>query len=229
MITVKNLNKMVLTPANQSLTLLNDLNFTIPHGQTCAIIGRSGSGKTTLLGLLAGLDEISSGEIWHRETALHTLNEDERALWRKQHVGFVFQNFQLFPHWTVLDNLMIPLTLLNIDQAKEKAIKALTEVGLEQRLQHYPPLLSGGEQQRVAIARAIAHQPDTIFADEPTGNLDQHTGEHIIELLFNLNKTLNTTLILVTHDHSLAARTEQQLCLQDGQLIATSSTHLKEA
>lgn len=224
MITVENLTKS-LTLGDQTLTILADVNVSVGRGETLAIVGKSGSGKSTLLSLLAGLDQASSGHIYINGDDLSALSEDGRAAMRKQHVGFVFQNFQLLPHLSALDNVMLPLELSGADGAKEKAKLWLQKVGLSERLDHQPNQLSGGEQQRVAIARAFACEPDILFADEPTGNLDEHTGEMIEDLLFDLNGQLNTTLILVTHDETLAQRCQRQVHLVDGRLIETNSAH----
>jgi len=223
MLKVEHLSKS-LTLGEQTLHILNDVNLSVKAGETLAIVGKSGSGKSTLLSLLAGLDQASSGHIYLQGQDLTQMNEDQRALVRKQHVGFVFQNFQLLPHLSALDNVMLPLELSADDKApRQTAIKWLTKVGLAERLDHQPNQLSGGEQQRVAIARAFACSPDILFADEPTGNLDEHTGEMIEDLLFDLNAQLNTTLILVTHDETLAQRCQRQVHLVDGQLVEHAS------
>lgn len=218
MIKVENLCKS-LSLGDQTLNILMHVNLNVAAGETIAIVGKSGSGKSTLLSLLAGLDQASSGHIYIQDKDLSAMDEDGRAAMRKQHVGFVFQNFQLLPHLSALDNVMLPLELSGEGQAKDKAKEWLTKVGLGERLHHQPNQLSGGEQQRVAIARAFACSPDILFADEPTGNLDEHTGEMIEDLLFDLNAQLNTTLVLVTHDETLAQRCQRQVHLVDGTLI----------
>lgn len=212
----KNVNKFVTLNGN-NLTILKNISLELHQSNTLAIIGRSGSGKSTLLGLLAGLDSPSSGNIVLAGHHLEQLNEDERAQVRAQHVGFVFQSFQLLNSLTALENVMLPLELKQAPQARFKAQQLLERVGLSHRLTHYPNQLSGGEQQRVAIARAFAAKPTILFADEPTGNLDHATGNVITELLFQLNQEAGTTLVLVTHDPQLAARCQQQLSLEAGQ------------
>ncbi len=207
-----------LTLADQSLDILIRLNLQVQAGESLAIVGKSGSGKSTLLSLLAGLDSVSSGHIFLQGKDLSVMDEDGRAAVRKDHVGFIFQNFQLLPHLSALDNVMLPLELNFSSDARNKAIDWLQKVGLKERLDHQPNQLSGGEQQRVAIARAFACEPDILFADEPTGNLDEHTGQTIIDLLFELNTQQNITLILVTHDDDLAQQCERQVHLEDGVL-----------
>ncbi len=207
-----------LTLADQSLDILTRLNLKVQAGESLAIVGKSGSGKSTLLSLLAGLDSVSSGHIFLQGKDLTTMDEDGRAGVRKDHVGFIFQNFQLLPHLSALDNVMLPLELSFASDARKKAIGWLQKVGLGERLDHQPNQLSGGEQQRVAIARAFACEPDILFADEPTGNLDEHTGQTIIDLLFNLNSEQSITLILVTHDDDLAQQCQRQVHLEDGVL-----------
>lgn len=229
MIKVENLSKS-LTLGEQTLNILTEVNLSVKAGETLAIVGKSGSGKSTLLSLLAGLDKASSGHIYIQGQDLSQMSEDERALVRKQHVGFVFQNFQLLPHLSALDNVMLPLELSG-DRSispKEVATQWLTKVGLAERLDHQPNQLSGGEQQRVAIARAFACSPDILFADEPTGNLDEHTGEMIEDLLFDLNSQLNTTLILVTHDETLAKRCQRQVHLEDGKLLENQNVQVAQ-
>ena len=225
MITVNNLCKS-LTLGEQTLDILTNVNVAVASGETIAIVGKSGSGKSTLLSLLAGLDQASSGQVLIKGQDLSSMTEDGRAQVRKQHVGFVFQNFQLLPHLSALDNVMLPLELSGNDDAKAKAKNWLDKVGLSERLDHQPNQLSGGEQQRVAIARAFACEPDILFADEPTGNLDEHTGEKIEDLLFDLNAQLNTTLVLVTHDETLAKRCQRQVHLIDGKLIETVTSQI---
>lgn len=203
---------------SRRLTVLDCVDFQVAPGESIAIVGPSGSGKTTLLGLCAGLDKATTGSISLHGQKLETLSEDERAAVRNQHVGFIFQNFQLLPTLTALENVMVPLELKKRKDPKGKAIELLTQVGLGDRATHYPSQLSGGEQQRVSIARAFANEPKILFADEPTGNLDTETGEMIEELIFNLNKALGTTLILVTHDHALAARTNRIIQIKGGKI-----------
>lgn len=205
---------------DHKLTVLDQINFSITSGTTCAIVGPSGSGKTTLLGLCAGLDRPTQGDITLNNIALGPLNEDERAEVRNKYVGFVFQTFQLVPTLTALENVMVPLELrgLKAEDVSEEAVELLTEVGLSDRLQHYPSQLSGGEQQRVAIARAFINKPKILFADEPTGNLDTETGATIEKLLFDLNEINGTTLVLVTHDLSLAEQCQRTIHLRNGRI-----------
>jgi putative ABC transport system ATP-binding protein len=217
MLQVKSVSKS-LTLADHTLDILVNVNLDVKAGESLAIVGKSGSGKSTLLSLLAGLDQATSGQILINDQDLSIMTEDGRAAVRKQHVGFVFQNFQLLPHLTALDNVMLPLELLGTKNPKKVATEWLGKVGLADRLTHQPNQLSGGEQQRVAIARAFCAEPDLLFADEPTGNLDEHTGETIEDLLFTLNKELGTTLILVTHDDELAKKCQRQVHLEDGAL-----------
>ncbi len=212
------LGKTVATSSGP-LTILTDINLFINAGESLAIIGASGSGKSTLLGLLAGLDTPSVGEVILQGQSLTALNEDGRAKLRNQLIGFVFQSFQLLPGLTALENVMLPLELGGNLQAKSIATSLLQRVELGHRLTHTPKQLSGGEQQRVALARAFVTQPRILFADEPTGNLDQKTGAHIIELLFELNLEHQTTLILVTHDPALAARCHRTISLAAGSLV----------
>ena len=218
MIKAENLQKRV-PMAGTELEILKGITLEIKSGESVAIVGASGSGKSTLLGLLAGLDETSSGRVVIDGTDLGELDEDGRALFRGQHIGFVFQSFQLLPALTALENVMLPLELQGQGNAREQAEQFLQRVELEPRMSHYPRQMSGGEQQRVAIARAFATKPSILFADEPTGNLDTRTGTHIVDLLFELNREEGTTLILVTHDQSLADRCERRLCLDAGALV----------
>lgn len=204
--------------SQQPLHILKSVNLQVHEAESLAIVGASGSGKSTLLGLLAGLDVPSSGSIQLLQHDLQSLSEDQRARVRAQHVGFVFQSFQLLPNLTALENVMLPLEIVNGKAVKTRALAMLQSVGLAERLHHYPRQLSGGEQQRVALARAFVCEPDILFADEPTGNLDTDTGERIIELLFSLNRTRKTTLILVTHDRQLAARCGRTLTMVAGEL-----------
>ena len=217
MIKVSQLLKTVPT-ADGDLTILRGVDLEIVAGSSAAIVGASGSGKSTLLGLLAGMDVASAGEVWLDGVNLSALNEDARARLRAEKVGFVFQNFQLLPALTAKENVMLPLELAGIDEAGSIAERFLAEVGLQDRLAHYPTTLSGGEQQRVAIARAFASEPAVLFADEPTGNLDTRTGERIIDLLFELNARARTTLVLVTHDERLAELCDQRFSMTAGEL-----------
>ena len=205
--------------ANQPLTVLSDVSFAVGQGQTLSIVGPSGSGKTTLLGLCAGLDHPTAGSITLYDTLLDDLTEDELAQVRNQYVGFVFQNFQLIPTLTALENVMVPMELRGQTAARDTASSLLERVGLGDRLAHYPAQLSGGEQQRVAIARAFANDPLILFADEPTGNLDEETGHKIVSLLFEINQEKNTTLVIVTHDPELAGRTNQIIRLKGGRIV----------
>lgn len=216
---VEQVSKIV--KAAEDLTILQDITFQLQTGDSVAIVGSSGSGKSTLLGLLAGLDTPSSGVITLAGQVLNTLNEDQRAAVRAENVGFVFQSFQLLDTLTALENVMLPLELEGKSDATLQAKKLLERVGLKHRINHYPKQLSGGEQQRVAIARAFASNPKILFADEPTGNLDTHTGEHICDLLFQLNNEQKTTLVLVTHEERLAQRCQRRIQLEAGQLINT--------
>ena len=199
-----------------------DIRLNITEGDAVAIVGSSGSGNSTLLGLMAGLDNATTGDITLMGNNLSTMSEDQRAKVRAEHVGFVFQSFQLLPNLSATENVMLPLEVLNQKNAQNQATAMLERVGLSHRLTHYPNQLSGGEQQRVALARAFVTQPDILFADEPTGNLDTKTGNHIADLLFELNKEINTTLILVTHDEHLAKRCQHTIRLEAGALVATS-------
>ncbi|MFV0477361.1 MAG: ABC transporter ATP-binding protein [Parahaliea sp.] len=218
MIKTENLQKRVAM-AGGELEILKGINLEIKSGEAVAIVGASGSGKSTLLGLLAGLDEASGGRVIIGDTDLNNLDEDGRATFRADHIGFVFQSFQLLPALTALENVMLPLELKGNTDAREQAQDFMLRVGLGERLGHYPRQLSGGEQQRVAIARAFAAHPAILFADEPTGNLDSRTGEHIIELLFELNQEYGTTLVLVTHDLKLAERCQRRLQIDNGLLL----------
>jgi len=209
----------VYANGNERLTVLDDVSFTIQPKETCAIVGPSGSGKTTLLGLCAGLDRETSGSVMIDGVDLAPLNEDGRARLRNERTGFVFQNFHLLPNLTAIENVMIPLELRGRMDAQNEARELLARVGLGDRLYHYPSQLSGGEQQRVAIARSFINQPRILFADEPTGNLDDETATHVIDLVFELNREQETALVLVTHDAELAARTGRVLRLKKGKLI----------
>ena len=212
------------------LTVVDTVSFDIEEGISCAIVGPSGSGKTTLLGLSAGLDQPTSGEVTLNGISLNPLNEDERAEVRNQHVGFVFQTFQLVPTLTAVENVMVPLELRGeaTKGVRERALELLKEVGLEERSHHYPTQLSGGEQQRVAVARAFINKPKILFADEPTGNLDTETGEHIENLIFDLNRKEGTTLILVTHDLELADKCDRIIKIKNG-TIDSDISKSKEA
>ena len=207
---------------DNQLNILTQVDLTITAGQSVAIVGASGSGKSTLLSLLAGLDTASGGDVQLFGQSLRTLDEDQRARIRREQVGFVFQNFQLMPQLTALENVMLPLELAGRSDARNAAMDMLQTVGLGQRLQHYPRHLSGGEQQRVALARAFVGRPPLLFADEPTGNLDPHTGQQVIELLFRLNAEQGTALVLVTHDVELAARCQVCYRLAEGRLTVES-------
>jgi putative ABC transport system ATP-binding protein len=202
----------------RTLTVLRDVSFTVPEGSRCAIVGPSGSGKTTLLGLCAGLDRPTSGSVALNGVALNDLNEDELAQTRNQHVGFVFQTFQLIPTLTALENVVVPLELRGESGVRRQATELLNQVGLGDRLDHYPAQLSGGEQQRVSLARAFINQPKILFADEPTGNLDGETAEKVSDLLFELNEAAGTTLVLVTHNLELAQRTQRIITLKAGSI-----------
>lgn len=212
------LSKQVLS-GEQPLTILFDASFTVAAGESLAIVGASGSGKSTLLGLLAGLDVPSSGTVKLNGTDLFALDEDGRARLRGELAGFVFQSFQLLPALSALENVMLPLELQGVTDARSRASQSLREVGLADRGHHLPKHLSGGEQQRVALARAFVVHPKILFADEPTGNLDAATGAQVIDLMFELNRAQGTTLILVTHDEALAARCGRQLRLAAGRIV----------
>ena len=201
------------------LTVLRDISFTLTAGATCAVVGPSGSGKTTLLGLCAGLDQPTSGDVFLAGERLSALDEDGRARARNAHVGFVFQSFQLIPTLTALENVMVPMELRGAPHVQADAVELLRRVGLGERLGHYPTQLSGGEQQRVALARAFINRPKILFADEPTGNLDNDTAQHIVEMLFELNAAAGTSLVLVTHDLELAARTQRIIRLRGGAMV----------
>lgn len=212
---------------SKSLTVLNDVSFTLSEKDTFAIVGPSGSGKTTLLGLCAGLDTPGAGTVTLCGTVVNNLNEDEKALLRNKKVGFIFQNFQLIPTLTALENVIVPLELQGIKHAKNIGLELLEKVGLSERKDHYPSQLSGGEQQRVSLARAFSNKPQILFADEPTGNLDHETGEKVIKLLFELNADAGTTLVIVTHDMELAERTQRVLKLKGGKIISDQSTSIQ--
>ena len=213
------LSKQVSSPEG-TLTILNDVSFSIDAGETVAVVGPSGAGKSTLLALLAGLDLPTNGHVDLNGTNLSNLDEDGRAIVRAESVGFVFQSFHLVPSLNALENVMLPLELAGHADARQAARDIIDKVGLADRWSHYPAQLSGGEKQRVAIARAFATEPAVLFADEPTGNLDSRTGANIMELMFELNRNSSTTLILVTHDNSLAERCDRVLSLDIGSLVS---------
>lgn len=215
---VQNVSKTYQS-AGRTLTVLDNISFSVEQGATLSIIGPSGSGKTTLLGLCAGLDRASAGTVELNKIKLEDLTEDQRAQVRNRHVGFIFQNFQLLPTLTALENVMVPLELRGERNVKPIALDLLEKVGLAERSHHYPVQLSGGEQQRVSLARAFSNRPSILFADEPTGNLDAETSEKIENLLFDLNKEAGTTLILVTHNAELAARTGRIIRLKGGKMV----------
>ena len=220
---IANLSK-TYSSAGKTLSVLDDVNFSIETGSINAIVGPSGSGKTTLLGLCAGLDRSSGGSVVLNGINLNTLNEDKRAQVRNQFVGFIFQNFQLLPTLTALENVMVPLELRGERNIRSRALDLLDKVGLASRSHHYPTQLSGGEQQRVSIARAFSNQPKILFADEPTGNLDAETGERVQKLLFDLNHDAGTTLVVVTHDLELAGKTQRILRIKGGKLVSNEKT-----
>jgi putative ABC transport system ATP-binding protein len=218
-IEVRGLSKVV-ADVNGPLTILDDIRLNVEQGDSLAIVGASGSGKSTLLALLAGLDVPSHGEVFLGGQSIFELDEDARAAHRAAHVGFVFQNFQLIGHMTALENVMLPMELLGDRHARTKAHAMLKRVGLDQRLGHRPALLSGGEQQRVALARAFVMRPDILMADEPTGSLDHATGQSVMDLMFELNREIGTTLILVTHDEKIAERCAQRVHIHAGRLMS---------
>jgi len=203
------------------LEILKDISLNLNARETLAIVGASGSGKTTLLGLLAGLERPTTGDIWLAGEHLNRLDENDRARLRRRRVGFVFQSFHLLPSLTALENVLLALEIAGLDRPRERAAQALDQVGLSHRLDHYPRQMSGGEQQRVAIARAFAGDPVILFADEPTGNLDRHTGENIAQLLFDINRDRDTALVLVTHDLNLARRCRRIEEIEDGRLVGS--------
>jgi putative ABC transport system ATP-binding protein len=219
----RHLTKTVSSPEGP-LTILSDVSLSVRSGETLAVVGASGAGKSTLLALLAGLDSPTSGEVLIAGVEVTRLDEDGRARLRGQHVGFVFQSFHLIPALTALENVMLPLELRARRDARAAAAAALEQVGLTPRASHYPKQLSGGEQQRVAIARAFVTQPAVLFADEPTGNLDTHTGQRITDLLFELNRSIGSTLVLVTHDRTLAQRCARILELDAGRAVSTAAS-----
>ncbi|NND32384.1 MAG: ABC transporter ATP-binding protein [Saprospiraceae bacterium] len=209
---------------SKQITVLQDITFEVGEGETFAIVGPSGSGKTTLLGLCAGLDYPDGGDVELCGHKLQDLSEDERARLRNDEVGFIFQNFQLLPTLTALENVVVPLELQGAKGAQKVGLELLEKVGLGDRVHHYPSQLSGGEQQRVALARAFSNKPSIIFADEPTGNLDEETGEKVVQLLFDLNKEAGTTLVIVSHDLDLANKTQQILRLKGGKIFSNERT-----
>lgn len=217
-LSVRDLTKTYISGQN-TLTVLQNINFDIDQGSTTAIVGPSGSGKTTLLGLCAGLDQSTQGKVILNQSDLNDLDEDQRALLRNKYVGFIFQNFQLLPTLTALENVMVPLELRRATNIKKRAMELLDKVGLQNRALHYPAQLSGGEQQRISLARAFSNSPKILFADEPTGNLDAETGENVEKLLFDLNREAGTTLILVTHDLTLASKTQRIIHMKGGKLV----------
>jgi putative ABC transport system ATP-binding protein len=223
LLTARKLTKVVSSPEGE-LTILNDVSLSVKRGETAAVVGPSGAGKSTLLALLAGLDEPTSGQVWLGDEELTALDEDGRAQLRNRQVGFVFQSFHLLPSLTALENVLLPLELSGVDHEAERAREALDQVGLESRVRHYPRQLSGGEKQRVAIARAFVTEPALLFADEPTGNLDNKTGERIMRLLFDLNAAAKTTLVLVTHDLTAAERCHRIFELAGGRLVSPSTS-----
>ena len=219
MISVSQVSKTV-SDASGPLSILRDIDFSVGIGETVAILGASGSGKSTLLSIMAGLDTPSQGRIELAGQDIFEMSEDERAAWRGSHLGFVFQNFQLMGHLTALENVMLPLELAGTPNAANLAKSILAQVGLAERLRHFPKVMSGGEQQRVALARAFVVEPRLLLADEPTGSLDAQTGESIMNLMLQMNKARGTTLILVTHDQKLAQRCDRTLTLEAGRLIS---------
>ena len=221
---IRNVGK-IYQSAGRELKVLYNINFSIEEGSTVAITGPSGSGKTTLLGLCAGLDRSSSGIVELNGLVLDELNEDQRAAVRNKYVGFIFQNFQLLPTLTALENVMVPLELRGAKNIKARALELLDKVGLTERAHHYPVQLSGGEQQRVSLARAFSNQPAILFADEPTGNLDSETSDKVIRLLFDLNKDAGTTLVIVTHDLELAAKTSRIIKIKGGAVLSDELIH----
>jgi putative ABC transport system ATP-binding protein len=220
---IKNLGK-TYSSAGRNLTVLDNVNFAVEAGSTVSIVGPSGSGKTTLLGLCAGLDRSSTGMVELNNIRIDQLSEDKRAQVRNKYVGFIFQNFQLLPTLTAIENVMVPLELRGEKNIRPRALDLLDKVGLADRGHHYPLQLSGGEQQRVSLARAFSNNPKILFADEPTGNLDAETSEKVVKLLFDLNKEAGTTLILVTHDLELASKTQRIIRIKGGVIIADDLT-----
>jgi len=224
--TILNLEEVskIYKSGDRSLTVLDKISFSIEAGSTMSIVGPSGSGKTTLLGLCAGLDRSTSGKVELHETRLDGLSEDQLAAVRNQYVGFIFQNFQLLPTLTALENVMVPLELRGEKNIRPRALDLLDKVGLAERSHHYPTQLSGGEQQRVSLARAFSNRPQILFADEPTGNLDAETSEKVVKLLFDLNREAGTTLVVVTHDLDLATKTQRIIKIKGGKIISDTQT-----
>lgn len=220
---IENLGK-IYTSAGRSLTVLDNVNLSVEAGSTVSIVGPSGSGKTTLLGLCAGLDRSTTGFVELNNIRIDQLGEDQRAQVRNKYVGFIFQNFQLLPTLTALENVMVPLELRGEKNIRPKALDLLDKVGLADRSHHYPSQLSGGEQQRVSLARAFSNSPRILFADEPTGNLDAETSEKVVKLIFDLNREAGTTLVLVTHDMELASKTQRIVRIKGGVIIADDLT-----
>jgi putative ABC transport system ATP-binding protein len=220
----ESVTKQVISPEG-SLTILSDVSFSVDKGDSVAVVGASGAGKSTLLALLAGLDLPTEGQIWLNGINLTDLDEDGRADVRAASVGFVFQSFHLVPSLNALENVMLPLELASRESPRQAALEILKQVGLADRWSHYPAQLSGGEKQRVAIARSFATEPAVLFADEPTGNLDSQTGDHVMDLMFELNKSSSTTLVLVTHDRALAERCDRTIGLDAGRLVSDSKAN----
>lgn len=223
MLNIKELSKTYQT-GGRTLTVLDNITFFVEAGQSIAIVGPSGSGKTTLLGLCAGLDRPTTGIVELNNIRMNELNEDQRAQVRNQYVGFIFQNFQLMPTLTAIENVMVPLELRKEKNIRNRATDLLEKVGLADRANHYPVQLSGGEQQRVSMARAFSTSPRILFADEPTGNLDEEASNNVVKLLFDLNREAGTTLILVTHNTELASRTSRIIRLKGGRIISDENT-----
>ncbi|NNF19589.1 MAG: ABC transporter ATP-binding protein [Flavobacteriaceae bacterium] len=221
-LSVRNLSKSYQSGTSE-LHVLQDITFNIKEGESFAIVGPSGSGKTTLLGLCAGLDKADTGSIELCGTKLESLNGDQRALLRNEHVGFIFQDYQLLPTLTALENVMVPMELRGVKEGDVLALELMERVGLGERIHHYPSQLSGGEQQRVALARAFSNNPSILFADEPTGNLDEETGDRVVDLLFELNREAGTTLVIVSHDMELAGKCNNILRLKGGKIIEEPS------
>jgi putative ABC transport system ATP-binding protein len=227
MIELYKVSKIVPSGA-EMLTILHSLDLMIPDGQFISVIGPSGSGKSTLLGLIAGLDEPTSGEIRIDGQDITTMNEDELAEIRGRKIGFVFQSFHLIPSLTALENILVPMEIAGARDARKRAQHLLEDVDLVARAHHYPSQLSGGEQQRVAIARAFANDPSIMLADEPTGNLDSHNGRHVFDLMVEMNRKRNATLVLVTHEHDLAVAADRQISLRDGRVVSDSDAEKPE-
>jgi putative ABC transport system ATP-binding protein len=228
MIQLKNVTKTVRSGVD-NLTILDNVSMEIPDGQFVAVTGASGSGKSTLLGLIAGLDAPSSGEIVVDSDIITAMSEDGLARIRSEKIGFVFQSFHLIPSLTAFENILIPMEIMGLRDARERAEKLLEDVDLTNRGHHYPAELSGGEQQRVAIARAFANRPKFLLADEPTGNLDSRNGEHIFDLMTELHGKNNVTLVLVTHDQALADKAERQIVLRDGRIVADNLERIMDS